>query len=216
MEVITIYWLVWFKRKPYSILGRTHTWLSFSVSCQSTTVPVPQSPAALQPRCSGHNRAWAPGLSTVTSCPYVIKSSCWRTTQRTWLTSPTFLGLTSCRFGHRQHSRIPGSLDYARWRINTHDYTSRPRCAAVLGLMHERPCCAIAHLFQHAGGGKCSVLQQRTVRSASCERALSGLNTRDRFGTQYTGAGDWKQCLLFFIYWMRKEIKSKSKTSQLW
>ena len=109
--------------------------------------PVPCCPAAtlLRPQ---------PGLSTVTSCPYVIKSSCWRTTQRTWLTSPTFLGLTSCRFGHRQHSRIPGSLDYARRRINTHDYTSRPRCAAVLGLMHERPCCAIAHLFQRAGGGR--------------------------------------------------------------
>ena len=149
MEVITIYWLVWFKRKPYSILGRTHTWLSFSVSCQSTTVPVPQSPAALQPRCSGHNRAWA-------RLPLVHMSSSHHAGEqhRDWLTSPTFLGLTSCRFGHRQHSRIPGSLDYARRRINTHDYTSRPRCAAVLGLMHERLCCAIAHLFQHAGGGR--------------------------------------------------------------
>ena len=88
-KISLIYWPVWFMRKSYSILGCTHTWLGFSVSWQSTVVPVPKSPASLQPHCSGHNRAWA-------WLPVVHMSSCWRTTQRTWLTSLTFFCSLCC------------------------------------------------------------------------------------------------------------------------
>ena len=57
------------------------------------------------------------------------------------------------------------------------------------------------------GARKCTVLEQRTVRSASCECALSGLwHKRTVWHTVY-----WSRWLKtmppFFIYWIKKQIE---------